>query len=230
MPPFRHYSFDLWLTLIKSNPDFKRQRAQFFYKNFNSKNKKFEALEAIFKQVDDICNAVNEKTGNNVDAYEMYLMVIYLINDSSDIFAEINVESLYQQIEGIVFEFLPIIYDPKTAEVLDQIKQKNSSTIGLLSNTAFIKGSTLRKVLTELDIIQYFDFQLYSDEMNLSKPNKLAFELMIQLASAKHTELCRSQIVHVGDNYRADILGASAVGISTFQINSNQNNITNLLD
>lgn len=35
MQKFKHYSFDLWLTLIKSNPEFKLKRTIFFYDKFN---------------------------------------------------------------------------------------------------------------------------------------------------------------------------------------------------
>ena len=158
---YKHYSFDLWLTLIKSNPNFKKERALFFHKNFNSKKKSIEEVEKSFRQVDIICNSINEKTGKNIDADEMYLMVIYLINDSSDIFSDINLEYLYQEMENMVFNFLPIIYSHETPALLNRIKQTEKSTIGILSNTAFIKGQTLRKVLEKLQIAQYFDFQLY---------------------------------------------------------------------
>ena len=30
-----HYSFDLWLTLIKSNPLFKPARIEYFFENYN---------------------------------------------------------------------------------------------------------------------------------------------------------------------------------------------------
>ena len=74
---YKHYSFDLWLTLIKSNPNFKKERALFFHKNFNSKKKNIEEIEKIFRQVDIICNSINEKTGKNIDADEMYLYRFY---------------------------------------------------------------------------------------------------------------------------------------------------------
>src|SRR5690348_14119191 len=37
-----HYSFDLWLTLIRSNPAFKRERAQYFFHHHNGKAKPVE--------------------------------------------------------------------------------------------------------------------------------------------------------------------------------------------
>jgi putative hydrolase of the HAD superfamily len=231
MQLYKHYSFDLWLTLIKSNPNFKKERALFFHKNFNSKKKNIEEVEKIFRQVDIICNSINEKTGKNIDADEMYLMVIYLLNDSSDLFSDINLEWLYQEMENLVFNFLPIIYSDETPGIIERIKQTQKSTIGILSNTAFIKGQTLRKVLENLQIAQYFDFQLYSDEVGLSKPNQSFFDVMIQTATAKHAEtsIKLNEIIHIGDNPKADIEGGLIAGVNVFQINSNNYTILNLL-
>lgn len=232
MQLYKHYSFDLWLTIIKSNPNFKKERALFFHKNFNSKKKNIEEVEKIFRQVDIICNSINEKTGKNIDADEMYLMVIYLINDSSDLFSDINLEWLYQEMENLVFNFLPIIYSDETRDIIERIKQTQKSTIGILSNTAFIKGQTLRKVLEKLQIAQYFDFQLYSDEVGLSKPNPSFFDIMIQTTIAKHTEtsIKLNEIIHIGDNPKADIEGGLIAGINVLQINSNNYTILNLLN
>ena len=60
---YKHYSFDLWLTLIKSNPRFKQERTSYFYEKFNTKNKSIEEVALIFRQVDLMVNAINEKTG-----------------------------------------------------------------------------------------------------------------------------------------------------------------------
>ncbi|UTA66912.1 MULTISPECIES: HAD family hydrolase [Emticicia] len=233
MQLYKHYSFDLWLTLIKSNPDFKKERALFFYRNFNfSPKKSIEEIEKIFRHVDIICNAINEKTGKNIDADEMYLMVIYLINDGSAAFLDINLEKLYQEMETLVFNYLPILYSNETPEILKRIKESNISTIGILSNTAFIKGQTLRRVLEKLQIAQYFDFQLYSDEVGLSKPNRSFFDVMIQTAFDSHNEspIKLNDIIHIGDNPKADIEGGLLAGVNVFQINSNDKTILNLLN
>ena len=73
MPFYQHYSFDLWLTLIKSNPHFKKERALFFHKHLNTKHKSIEEVEKTFRQVDLMSNATNEKTGQNISANELYL-------------------------------------------------------------------------------------------------------------------------------------------------------------
>ncbi|MES2826885.1 MAG: HAD family hydrolase [Bacteroidota bacterium] len=230
MPVYKHYSFDLWLTLIKSNPNFKIERAKHFHKYFNRKDKTIEEISAIFRKVDLMVNSINEKTGKNIDAEEMYLMVISIINDYSSDFSNVDVETLYEQMETLVLEHLPQIYCNNSIGVLKSIRASGKSTISLLSNTGFIKGSTLRKILTRLELDQILDFQLYSDEVRMSKPNPQFFQLMIDtIDRKKHSQIELHEIIHIGDNVVADIKGAEYLGIKSLLINSNHLKISHLL-
>ncbi|WP_337044923.1 HAD family hydrolase [Emticicia sp. 17c] len=229
---YKHYSFDLWLTLIKSNPEFKKQRAVFFHKHLNAKKKTIEEVQQVIRQVDVMCNFINEKTGRNIASDEMYLMVIHQLNNYEPTFSDLDMLWLQKEMENLFLHFLPFVYSNETYSTLDHIKQHQESTIGILSNTAFIEGKTLRKVLPELKLAQYFDFQLYSDETGLSKPNKSFFELMIKTASAERAEkaIQLNEILHIGDNPIADIDGGASVGINVFQINSNSFTIKHILN
>ncbi len=228
----KHYSFDLWLTLIKSNPIFKKERAIYFYENYNINNESLEFVEKAFRNVDLMCNAINEKTGGNVDSEEMYLMVIYQINNSNAFFKDINLSELYSKMELLFFKYAPILFDENTIVVLDKLKVNSDNYLNILSNTAFIKGSTLKLLLDKLNISKYFDFQIYSDEVGFSKPNSKIFDLLLeQINSCRNNiVLPKQQIMHVGDNEIADIEGAKTAGLQTFLINSNNKNILNILD
>ena len=225
MPYFKHYSFDLWLTLIKSNPLFKIERTQFFYDNLNDAHKSLEEVALIFRQVDVMCNTINEKTGKNIDAEEMYLIVINMINNFNNNFDSIDTEKLYNQMETLLFKHLPFMYNSETITVLEHLKQNTNCTMNILSNTGFIKGQTLRKVLAQIGLSPFFDFQLYSDEEQLSKPNPKFFNLMLD----KVSYLPLNEIVHVGDNPKADIAGANLMGLNSVLINSNLLTINTLI-
>lgn len=227
MPQYKHYSFDLWLTLIKSNPLFKKRRSLYFYEKFNFQQKSLPEVEAVFRQVDVMCNTINERTGKNIDADEMYLMVISHMNNNLINLHDIDIDALYRKMEGLLFNYLPQIYCSNTADVLGKLKEHGATT-NILSNTGFIKGSTLRHVLNLLGIGQYIDFQLYSDELGFSKPNPAFFQLMIDQALILNPAIELTDIVHTGDNPVADIAGAEAMGLSAVLINSNQTSITNL--
>ncbi|OWK69232.1 HAD family hydrolase [Pedobacter sp. AJM] len=227
---YKHYSFDLWLTLIKSNPAFKLQRTRYFHQHLNSRRKSLDEVGLVFRQVDLMVNAINEKTGKNVDADEMYLMVISIINDYDFNFHDLDLEALYQQMEVLLLHHMPLIYCNRCLDVLSAIKGHGETSTNILSNTGFIKGHTLRKVITHLGIDEFIDFQLYSDEVRMSKPNSGFFQLMIDtIDREKHPDLALHDIIHVGDNPLADVRGAQQMGINSMLIHSNNLSISNLL-
>ncbi|WP_443946777.1 HAD family hydrolase [Pedobacter sp. AW1-32] len=226
---YKHYSFDLWLTLIKSNPSFKQERAAYFHQKFNPKNKPLEEVIIIFRRVDLMVNAINEKTGKNVDADEMYLMVISMMNDF-EVHFQIDLPTLELEMEELLLNHMPLIYSDSTLETLSALKNNSISTTNILSNTGFIRGKTLRKVVYHLGIDCFIDFQLYSDEVRMSKPNPGFFQLMLDGINRDiHSDIKLSEILHVGDNPVADIGGAEAAGIHSLLINSNDLSILNLL-
>jgi len=230
-PMYLHYSFDLWLTLIKSNPCFKIERTKVFHRDYNPAGKTIDDVAKAFRQVDLMCNSVNEHTGKNIDSDEMYLMVISLINDNQLSLMNIDTDNLYLGMQKLLFNYMPVVYSAVTIKVLDRLKQTTGSTFSLLSNTGFIKGATLRMILKELKMDQYFDFQLYSDEVGMSKPNPAFFNLMLQQIKKVNNDklIALDNIIHIGDNPDADVAGANAVGIKSLLINSNNQSITSLL-
>ncbi len=225
---YKHYSFDLWLTLIKSNPNFKEKRTLFFYEHYNFLKKSLPEVTTIFRKVDLMCNAINEKTGKSIDSSEMYLMVISIINDYTSAFDDIDMDYIARKMENLLFEYMPLAYCSETASVLQRLKEKEGNTLNILSNTGFIPGKLLRNVLNHIGIDIYFDFQMYSDEVGLSKPNKELFELMVDKIT-KNRGITLSDIMHIGDNPRADVFGANSVGIHSLLINSNNKSITTLI-
>ena len=208
-----HYSFDLWLTLIKSNPLFKPARIEYFFKNYNFSKKKKIEIKKIFRKVDLMCNLINEKVGKNVDAMEMYLMVLYLIDSKDHGIDSIEIAKLYQNMEDLVLKNTPILLNQNIRPTLIKIRDQGA-TISLLSNTGFIKGTTLRKVLTKLKILDLFDFVIFSDEIDMSKPNNEIYKLLFNKVKVlkKSNSIKKEKIVHIGDNYTADYIGAKEFG------------------
>lgn len=229
MRTYRHYSFDLWLTLIKSNPVFKPQRTKIFHQRFNPLGKTLDEVAAIFRHIDVMCNSINETTGKNIDAEEMYLMVISTISDFSTELRDIDIKAIYSEMENLLLENLPLVYCDETIPLLSYLKENVPCSISILSNTGFIRGQTLRTVLKEIGLLKYFDFQLYSDEAGMSKPNPEFFKLMLSEVSLLQEDCALEDIIHIGDNPKADTEGAKAAGIQSLLINSNSSSINSLL-
>jgi len=89
--------------------------------------------------------------------------------------------------------------------------------MGICSNTSFINGYILHNLLDNLNISKYFKTFIFSDWVNMSKPNPLIFREVINRSQYKPT-----QILHVGDNVFADG-GSENVGIDFIHINGNSN-------
>ncbi|PWN60385.1 HAD family hydrolase [Chryseobacterium viscerum] len=205
-----HFSFDLWLTLIKSHPEFKAKRVELFSSFFNV-DKPIEEVTKTVKYYDDLCNTINEVTGGNIDTFEIYLMILGSLNVDVK---ELNKEKLnefYVKSEDLFLEYRPVVIFENIHDFFEDIKNQGK-TINILSNTGFIKGKTMRKFLIHENLDQYIDFHIYSDEINCSKPNPLIFQEVKN--RIKDQDLPLHQILHIGDNPVADYQGAKNFGFS----------------
>lgn len=205
-----HFSFDLWLTLIKSHPEFKAKRVELFSSFFNVGKPIDEVAKAV-KYYDDLCNNINEVIGGNVDTFEIYLLILNSLNVDIKQLNQENLNEFYQKSEDLFLEYKPVVIFDELHNFFDEIKNQGK-TINILSNTGFIKGKTMRKFLMNENLDQYIDFHIYSDEIKCSKPNPLVFqEVKNQI---RNQELQMEQILHIGDNPIADYKGAKDFGFS----------------
>lgn len=207
-----HFSFDLWLTLIKSHPEFKAKRVELFSSFFNV-NKPIEEVSKVVKYYDDLCNNINEVLGGNIDTFEIYLLILGSLNID---LKQINKEKLndfYLKSEELFLGYKPVVIFENLHQFFDEIKNQGK-TINVLSNTGFIKGKTMRKFLINENLDQYIDFHIYSDELNISKPNPLIFQEVKN--RVKNQDLPMDQILHIGDNPIADYKGAKDFGFNAY--------------
>ncbi|MCD9617952.1 HAD family hydrolase [Chryseobacterium gleum] len=205
-----HFSFDLWLTLIKSHPEFKSKRVELFSSFFNV-DKPIEEVAKTVKYYDDLCNTINEVTGGNIDTFEIYLMILGALNVDIKSLNREKLNEFYNKSEELFLEYRPVVIFENIHDFFKDIKNQGK-TINILSNTGFIKGTTMRKFLIHENLDQYIDFHIYSDEMNCSKPNPLIFQEVKK--NIKDQNLPMNRILHIGDNPVADYQGAKNFGFS----------------
>lgn len=206
---YSHLSFDLWLTLIRSNPEFKQKRNSLF-KDFFEINAPIEKVTEVVRYYDVLCNNINEKTGLNLSTYEIY----YLILGALDVDLHANdakrLGDFYNETEGLFFNYKPELIFPNIKLQFEEIVAEGKS-INILSNTGFIKGKSLRKLLSYYELENFISFQIYSDEVGFSKPNLEIFQLVFdQVNNSKKVQ--KSEILHIGDNSIADYNGAVNFG------------------
>lgn len=205
-----HFSFDLWLTLIKSHPEFKAKRVELFSSFFNV-NKPIEEVTKVVKYYDDLCNTINEVIGGNVDTFEIYLLILNSLEVDIKQLNRDKLDEFYQKSEDLFLEYKPVVIFENLHQFFNEIKNQGK-TINILSNTGFIKGKTMRKFLINENLDQYIDFHIYSDELKISKPNPLVFQEVKD--KVKNRDLPMNQILHIGDNPIADYKGAMDFGFN----------------
>lgn len=96
----------------------------------------------------------------------------------------------------------------------DWIPEDVPNTLGALKNAGFRLGvlsnrdESVNAYLEQIGLSQYFELCLVAGEIAAWKPDPQSFRHALQRLG-----LAAQQVVYVGDNYFADILGAEAAGI-----------------
>lgn len=106
----------------------------------------------------------------------------------------------------------PPVLLPGAREALELVKGSGYRT-GLISNTGRTPGSTLRVVMERLDILQFFDTTIFSNEILVRKPAGAAFS-----AALAQLKAAPKAAVHVGDDPESDVGGAKRAGLKAIHI------------
>lgn len=210
---YNHLSFDLWLTLIKSNPKFKSKR-NLLFRDFFEVDCTIEKVTEVVRYYDVLCNNINEKTGLNINTYEIYYLILNALNVKVDEIETDKLNLFYKETELLFMEYKPQLLYPNIQFLFDEIAAQGK-TMNILSNTGFIKGYTLRKLISHYGLDNYFSFQVYSDEVGYSKPNEKIFQLVYDQINLKNI-LSKKEVLHIGDNVIADYNGAQNFGFNAY--------------
>jgi len=218
----KHISFDLWLTLIKSHPEFKKQRADFLRKEFNPHGFTLADVIEIVQNTDKFCDRINEINGKKIQTELMYKRILLklgcnpeMIND--DLLAEIKVVG-----NELFMNYQPEFINTSIRPILDTLRNTGFD-LNLSSNTGFIEGNIISCTLKNLNIFDYFNFFVYSDEINASKPSFDFFDKVYE-------QICfqKNEVLHIGDNYNADYVGALKYGFKALHIINKQYTINDI--
>lgn len=206
---YSHLSFDLWLTLIRSNPEFKKKR-NLLFKDFFKIDAPIEKVSEVVRYYDVLCNNINEKTGLNLSTYEIYYLILGALEVDLASNGIKRLGEFYNETEALFFNYKPELIFPDIKLQFEEIVTEGKS-INILSNTGFIKGKSLKKLLSYYELTDFISFQIYSDEVGFSKPNNEIFQLVFdQVNNSK--KVSKSEILHIGDNSIADYNGATNFG------------------
>jgi 2-haloalkanoic acid dehalogenase type II len=129
-----------------------------------------------------------------------------LVEEATRIFKQLHVE-------------LSTVY-PGVQDVLSRI-QSRSIKMGVLSNS--FEGHA-EIILEKLGLREYFAAVVDCGSVNSYKPMSQPFEKVLEILG-----VAASKVLYVGDEYYADIAGASAVGMGTVWINNRDSSLEDLV-
>jgi putative hydrolase of the HAD superfamily len=92
-------------------------------------------------------------------------------------------------------------------ETLDELRRRGLR-IGLISNTGRTPGYALREILSILGLSESIDVMVFSNEHGVCKPQPSIFEEL-----RRSLDTAPADMLFVGDNLHADVLGAQRSGI-----------------
>lgn len=212
---YKHISFDLWLTLIKSDPEYKKRRNQLF-KDFFSIARPIEEVTSVIRKFDVLTNSINEKVTRNFDTYEIYCLILDYFNVDINSYDLQQLKAFYQQTEDLLLEHKPLLINENIPSFIKYLHD-SGTTLNILSNTAFIRGASLRKIIAHYGLHDFFAFQVYSDEIGFSKPGNQIYDHAYGNIQ-KLGSIGKHEVLHVGDNKVSDYDGALKYGFGAYLI------------
>ena len=121
-------------------------------------------------------------------------------------------ERLMKAIRERFHEFSPKVESwvayPDTKPILKALKKRDFK-IGMVSNATEL----LRRVLDNLELTQYFEFIIISDEVGVRKPSKKIFQMAVRAAGTSP-----NRTIYIGDKLAVDVQGAKKAGMNAVLI------------
>ncbi len=204
----KHISFDLWMTLIRSHPQFKMKRAELIAETYAVGDMSAENIDKTIRKLDKIFDRYNELGRRKIPADEMYRRVLEKVTSKPVSVAQ--AKAFRERADRLFMQYPPQFLNDHIPQMLHQLVSEGY-VLNLASNTGFVEGATLRQVLSDLGILNYFSFSIFSDEVGASKPSSYFFQRVYdEIGVPKH------EVLHVGDNPKTDYQGARSFGFAAY--------------
>jgi putative hydrolase of the HAD superfamily len=198
-------SYDVWRTLLRANPEYVEQRGKLIATALEWTGDPVNLVRAVnmaSKELDrqaDAANGIVQYGFTNRVAYAAKHVGLKLPSSTRLIELQKNVIETH-------LAHLPSL-EPDLPDTLRR-HHDEGRLVAVISNTGMTEGATLRLILEKLGLLEHIDHEIYSDVLNLAKPDIRIFK---ELTSQSSTSA--DKILHVGDNQIADYEGARNAGL-----------------
>ncbi len=207
-------TFDLWDTVFIDDSDEPKRKAagrptkaverRQLVKQFTEKYKNIS--QEIIKTAYDAQDAAFKKVWHNLHITWSVKERLDIVLKSLNItLPENEMQELVRLHEEMELEFRPD-FVPGVHEAIKLLSKKYK--LGVISDAIFSPGKSLRKLLEDEGLLQYFSSFVFSDEVGCSKPNECVFN-----AAKRDFGVEFDEIVHIGDREHNDIFGPKKMGM-----------------
>ncbi|MCM3005848.1 HAD family hydrolase [Priestia koreensis] len=197
-------TFDLWGTLITNNEEgIISTKSQEMYDFFQSINCliPYQSIKLSIELLIYKIRHVQRKKGRNLSNTEQIEILLNVLdvklNQNSHKETMLNIlqndNSRFEIIEGV-------------EKLLAELKQRGVR-MALICNTTLVPGKILSHNLQKRGLSNYFEVMIFSNEVKYAKPHKDIF-----LLAADRLKVPITSIVHIGDDYFSDWIGANNAG------------------
>ena len=197
-------SLDLWGTLVGQNPKFAEKRLDLLCEMSNKTD--FEIQQTV--------HFIKKKYDNSAVSSEF---VFDLLKTSLAI--PLSIQEIMAHYYAIFGQNPPFLLEKDINAVLKQARKK--CTLHLISNTLMIKGRVLVETLNNAydGIFDNFEALTFSDEVGVAKPDAAIFAIAYNFMN----QVPKSTVLHIGDNIRTDIGGATNFGFQAALVDYDKN-------
>ncbi|GII99928.1 putative hydrolase of the HAD superfamily [Sediminihabitans luteus] len=201
----RAVSLDIWLTLVRSHPEFKGHRNELLRTGLGLRTDPAEFAAAL-RAADQRADLLSEASGRDHALADRLGLVLDDLGAPHDVLSADLLAHLLDRQEELALEMPPQPLDPGLPDVLAATAQV--LPVGVTSNTGMIPGRTMRRLLDACGMLAPLSVLTFSDEVGAAKPAPAIFA-----ATVEGFACAAGDVVHVGDNPVADVAGARDAGM-----------------
>jgi len=204
----RAVAFDLWETLITNTPEVSQEHTRFRLERLNAilRDRGFAAtdrVEAAYRRVWHRCQELYWSLDKDIPCRTQIDHFVEALELRP--FDEATMEALENAYASAAIEALPSLVEG----AVDVVRElAGHYRLGLISNTGRTPGYALRTILDRLELSQFFEAMVFSNEHGECKPQRSIFESLRNSLGVRFDE-----IVFVGDNLYVDVHGAQQCGM-----------------
>ncbi|MCX8094585.1 MAG: HAD family hydrolase [Caldisericia bacterium] len=209
-------SLDLWDTIIEDREDLEEKRGEIrikkLYEYLSPLNISYEEAKEAYNKMSEWLFSVQRKTLRSINTEKQICYFFKLFEMTIN---EVVLEDIKNVYETAIFDIPPPLIDG----VEDFIKKLKDLKLKLciLSDAGRTPGWALREILKRFSLLDYFDKTFFSDEIGFVKPNKKNFQKILDEFNVE-----KKEVLHIGDNFEKDIIGAKNFGINYIHFTKGQ--------